>query len=302
MGKRMTRTIESAMGLVALFSLAGCYNTLNVTNGGLVCGPDDACPDGFVCLQDAPAGKHCFRKGTGPDAAVSTVTCPAPFGPFSTCSPEVAIGASTCDPVCQSHCPCDRRCVVNSSTYASFECEGTAVPPSTFIPVQGTCSGTNSVNCTPGSVCIADDVCPWSCFKTCRKDVDCPTNSRCSAMTLLDKTSQPVDNVFLCTPPTEVCNPTGAAGCATARSNFNCVFLAGLTGVANTDATLCDCKTLHYQAVGTSCTKLPDNCQAGAVCVDGICRQVCDRRASGSACPSGGCTAIYGSDAYGYCR
>ena len=283
-------------------------------------------PTGFAVCRTHPAGKHCWRNGTGPDAAGGTggspdtlggkqdgaviksdaanpSVCPAPFGPFPGCQAGAAIGVSTCDPVCQSGCACDRRCVLNTDTYASFLCEATALAPTSFIAVQGTCNGASSANCAPGSVCISDDVCPWTCFKTCRKDVDCPTNSRCSAVTLYDKNTQPVPNVFLCTPPTEGCNPSGAASCTTARTGFNCVFLAGLTGVANTDSTLCDCKTLHTEAVGASCTTVPDNCQPGAVCVDGTCRQICDKRASGSACPSGGgCNTIYGSTSYGYCR
>ena len=228
-----------------------------------------------------------------------------PFGPFpaANCSPDQPIAGSTCDPVCQGNCPCDRRCVLNAATYASFQCEGSAQAPSTFVPVQGTCTDTLAANCAPGSVCIADDVCPWLCFKTCRKDIDCPDKSRCSVLTLLDQASQPVPNVFLCTPPTESCNPLGTATCATARTNFNCVFLAGLTGVANTDATVCDCRTLHDKALGAACSTLPDDCQPGAVCVNGICRQICDRQASGSACPSGGgCTTVYGSTRYGTCR
>jgi hypothetical protein len=193
--------------------------------------------------------------------------------------------------------------VVNADTYASFLCEGSAQAPSTFVPVQGTCTDALAASCAPGSVCIADDVCPWLCFRTCRKDIDCPTNSRCSVVTLLDKTSQPVPNVFLCTPPTESCNPTGAANCTTARTNFNCVFLAGLTGIATTDATFCDCRTTHDKAVGGNCSTLPDDCQPGAVCVNGTCRQICDRQASGSTCPSGGgCNPIYGSARYGSCR
>ena len=317
----MTRTVESAFGLLALLTLAACYNTINIKNGGLVCGPNDACPDGFVCLADAPGGKHCWKSGTGPDAGGSvspdtsssktdTSTGPActtatpPFGPFATCSTEVAIGVSTCDPVCQSHCPCDRRCVINQDTWASFQCEATAPAVTSLVPVQGTCSGANSLACAPGSVCIADDVCPWLCFQTCRKDLDCPANSRCSAIAPYDKTSHPVPNVFLCTPPTESCNPSGAASCSTARASFNCVFLAGLTGVANTDSTICDCATSHVLKVGaTGCSTLPDDCQPGAVCVDGTCRQICDKRASGGACTNGGgCNTIYGSTTYGYCR
>jgi hypothetical protein len=310
MGQRMTKTMGIWLGVFAALSLGGCYSNTNIKNGGLVCGPNDACPDGFKCVKDGQAGQpgHCWRNGIGPDAAGSNplactlASATPPFGPFATCSSDQPIANSTCDPVCQAGCPCDRRCVVNGDTYASFLCEESAPAPSTFVPVQGTCTDALAASCAPGSVCIADDVCPWLCFRTCRKDIDCPANSRCSKVTLLDKTSQPVPNVFLCTPPTDGCNPTGAANCSTARADFSCVFLAGLTGVANTDATVCDCRTTHDKVVGGSCSMILDDCQPGAVCVDSICRQICDRQASGSACPSGGgCNPIYGSTRYGSC-
>jgi hypothetical protein len=305
----MTKTIGTAVGFLASLSLAGCYNTLNVKNGGLACGTNDSCPDGFVCLKDSQGG-HCWKSGTGPDAnslACTPANASPPFGPFATCSPNQPIGTSTCDPVCQAGCPCDRRCVLDVSTYASFLCEATAPSSSSFSPVQGPCNGTSTQDCSPGSVCIADDVCPWLCFKTCRKDLDCPSNSHCSVIVMLDKNSQAVPNVSLCTPPTEACSPVGSASCSTARTDFNCVFLAGLTGAVNTDSTVCDCKTLHDKKMGAACVTLPDDCQPGAVCVDLggtlTCRQICDRKASVSACPSGStCTAIYGSTQYGYCK
>ena len=316
----MTKTVAIRLGLFAAFVAGGCYNTLNVKNGGLVCGPNDACPDGFQCIKDSQAG-HCWKNGTGPDAggtgsdtttvktdvanplACTVADATPPFGPFPTdkCSAVDQAVPGTCDPVCQAGCACDRRCVVNTTTYASFECEDSAQAPSGFVPVQGTCSSDAS-KCAPGSVCINDEVCPYLCFRTCRKDIDCPSNSRCSVLTLLDKTSQPVPNVFLCTPPIENCSPAGAANCATTRTDFNCVFLAGLTGLGTTDSTVCDCRTSHNQAVGASCATLPDDCVPGAVCVDGTCRQICDRQATGTACPGVGvCNPLYGSTRYGYC-
>jgi hypothetical protein len=319
MGQSMTKTI-TAFGFLAC--LAGCYNTLNVKNGGLVCGPNDACPDKFTCIKDGADGQsgHCWRDGTGPDAGgnktdasapktdvANPLTCTTPdpngvFGPFAACSPELPGTDSSCDPVCQSGCPCDRRCVVNETTWASFECEAAAQAPATFVPVQGDCGASRSASCAPGSICISDDFCPWLCYRACRKDTDCPKDSRCSGNTLYDISSQPVSGVFLCTPPVETCNPSGTASCAAPRANFNCVFLAGQTGVAN-DSTICDCKTLHDKKLGTPCRLQPDDCQPGLVCVDKVCRQICDKQASGSACPNGGgCNPVYGSTRYGYCR
>jgi hypothetical protein len=294
--------------------LAGCFNTNDVKTGGLVCGDKDACPDGFTCIKDGLAGQpgHCWRKGTGPDAGTSVpqpdaapaVACTVgdgQFGPFASCTVEAAGTGSTCDPVCQSGCPCKSRCVVNENTYASFECEASPLAASAFVPVQGDCSGNNWASCAPGSICIADDACPWLCYKACRKDADCPANSRCSVNAPLDINRNAVPGVSLCTPPTETCNPTGAADCATPRDGFKCVFLAGQTGVSS-EATICDCGTLHYKDLGADCLFLPDDCKPGLVCIDKKCRQLCDGQGLGAACTNGVCTKVYGSTRYGYCR
>jgi hypothetical protein len=134
--------------------------------------------------------------------------------------------------------------------------------------------------------------------------VDCGSNSsRCTASTIVDASNLAVNNLFFCSPPIETCNPTGSAACGTARTNFNCVFLAGLTGVANTDSTVCDCSTLHYNTVGKACASVPDDCQPGSVCVNGTCHTVCNLKGSGSPCVNGGgCNPIYNSLNYGYCR
>jgi len=211
---------------------------------------------------------------------------------------------STCDPVCQAGCPCNHRCVLDSTNFSDFACESATPTGSTFVQPLGSCTLDSVDPCAPGSLCIPDDQCASLCYKTCRQNSDCPTNSRCTRTGLLDANSAPVSNVYFCSPPIEDCNPTGTAACLTARANFNCVFLAGLTGVGNTDATTCDCVSLHTASVGSDCTAVPDSCVPGAACVDGTCRRLCNQKGTGSPCPtsSGGCTAIYGSTRYGYCR
>jgi hypothetical protein len=137
----MTKTIVRQLGLFALLAFAGCYNTNNIKNGGLVCGTGGTCPSGFECRNDGPAGSagHCWKSGTptdagstpGPDAAPVCTSAPAPgLGPFASCSPPGAIPRipnSTCDPVCQSDCPCNHRCVLDDQTHTSFKCEDSAV-------------------------------------------------------------------------------------------------------------------------------------------------------------------------------
>jgi hypothetical protein len=318
----MNRTIACALGLSALLVLAGCYNTNNVKNGGLVCGTGGTCPDGYLCQKDGPVGSagHCWKNGIILDAGVPSpdvsspkadadpgqgcTTANAPYGPFATCSENQPIPNSTCDPICQGGCPCNHRCVLDDQTNTSFVCEASAPAAGTaFIPPLGACNGTSTTLCAPGSVCIGDDRCQNLCYKTCRTDEDCAANSRCTASTIVDSSNQAVKNLFFCSPPVETCNPTGSANCGSARVNFNCVFLAGLTGVTNTDSTVCDCSTTHAVAVGKACTAMPDDCQPGSACVNETCHTVCSLKASGSACPNGGgCNPLYGSQSYGYCR
>jgi hypothetical protein len=309
------------MVLLGAVALAGCYNTNEVKNGGLVCGANDACPEGFRCLKDGASGAsgHCVRKdgsrlsdgGADTSAPRTDANLPlactapaAPFGPFAGCQVTRPNEASVCDPVCQAGCACDRRCVIDQTAYDKFLCEPAAASAPGFVAAQGDCGGDRYTSCAPGSLCIADDLCPWQCFRTCREDADCPSNSACSLLSPLDRSGDPLPNVWLCTPPTETCNPTGTAPCASGRANFACVFLAGLTNVTNTDATVCDCTTLHTRKLGSACTRAqyPDECAPGLACVDGYCRQVCDRQAPGQVCASGGCSAIYGSARWGYCR
>jgi hypothetical protein len=98
----MNRTIACALGLSALLVLAGCYNTNNVKNGGLVCGTGGTCPDGYLCQKDGPVGSagHCWKNGIILDAGVPSpdvsspkadadpgqgcTTANAPYSPFRT--------------------------------------------------------------------------------------------------------------------------------------------------------------------------------------------------------------------------
>lgn len=308
------RTINATFPALAMWALAACYNTNGLVNGGLVCGANASCPDGYTCKQEVNGSVgHCWKNGTGPDAgsvadvaakpdvAACTAATP-PYGPFATCSANQPIPNSTCDPICQSGCPCNRRCVLDEQTNTSFVCESAAPTTTSFVPPLGSCEA-DPRSCAPGSVCVDDSVCKHLCYKTCRGDQDCGTGSRCTASTIVDNNNQPVKNLFFCSPPTEACNPVGTAGCVTARSGFKCVFLAGMTGVAKDDATVCDCSSLHTVAVGQKCESSPDDCQAGAVCVSGTCHTICSLKGSTGGCSgSGGCTPIYGSTTYGYCR
>lgn len=310
----MTKTIGCALGLSALLVLVSCYNTNSIKNGGLVCGKGASCPSGFACVNDSPTG-HCWKNGVVPDAGAGSPACtvgsaPAPYGPFATCSANLQIPNSTCDPVCQDGCPCNHRCVLDDNTNTSFICEASAPPAGTaFVQPLGACNGPNVGLCAPGSVCISDDLCQNLCYKTCRTDQDCDGTSRCAATGIQTGTdpTQTLANLNFCSPPVEACDPTGSATCGTGRANFNCVFLAGLTGTVDADSTVCDCSTFHDKVLGQLCSLLPDDCRPGLVCVgtagSATCHRVCNLQGSGSAClAGGGCTQLYNSKSYGYCR
>ena len=301
----------AGVSLALWVALAGCYNTNRIKNGGLLCGTGDSCPDGFVCLHDTQVGQlgHCWKKGTGPsdagaflDSGTTCMSGTPPFGPFADCT-SVQYPKSTCDPVCQSGCSCGQRCILDTETSGSFVCEA-AAPPSGFIPDMSSCNDSNSGRCSPGSLCVTDAVCPSLCERTCRTESDCTSGTRCTANTIKDKLGNPVDNLGLCSPPIETCSPLGAASCATQRTGFACVFLAGMTGTTTDSTTVCHCATQHDKKVGAECNPLPDDCVPGAVCVGSdkhVCRAVCSK-STASSCPNAGtCKTLYGSSQYGYC-
>jgi hypothetical protein len=285
----MTQTPRFAFTLAPVLAVLACYNTSSVENGGLVCGNGSTCPDGFTCHAD----NRCWKTGGG-------AVCAAPFGPFAGCSEGGTTANSTCDPVCQANCQCGHRCVLTSDA-SRFVCEATTSVTS-FVAPLGTCGTPNEDRCAPGSVCIGDDVCPNLCYKTCRADQDCPASAYCTKTAVNPVGGSALDGVNLCSPPSESCNPTGTAACGTPKSGFNCVLVAGLMATHTTDATVCDCATLHSEKIGAACVDAPDNCQPGAVCMAGTCRALCGLSGAAPACSSGArCTPVFGSSRYGYC-
>jgi hypothetical protein len=78
-----------------LFALAGtiaaaCY-TIPRPDCGFVCGPGDACPDGYTCADD----HRCHRNGAPPDLVCATVDAPLPID----ASPDAAVDAAVDAPV-----------------------------------------------------------------------------------------------------------------------------------------------------------------------------------------------------------
>lgn len=295
--------------ITAGFLLAGCYNTNGIVSGGLVCGTDRSCPDGFYCDTTIDLRGLCYKNGMGPtsktDAGTGCSTGALPYGPFLGCQAK-APANSTCDPVCQSGCPCNHRCVTNAKA-SSYFCEST-VQTEAFAKHMDRCNfKTAASNCTPGAICLEDTLCGNLCYRTCRVDADCPTSTRCTKAAIVGSESltssaeKPVVNI--CSPPIETCNPIGnSPSCSGSRNaGIACVLLAKLTGAPGDNETVCDCKSAHDKAIGTACSTELDDCAPGAVCVSGICRQLC-LLGAGASCPNKQCvTPVYGSKRYGSC-
>jgi hypothetical protein len=296
--------------LITGFLMAGCYNTKGIVSGGLVCGTNRSCPDGFYCDTTIDLRGLCYKNGEGPSSTTDpgSTGCSSgtlPYGPFSGCQTKTPAN-STCDPVCQSGCPCNHRCITNAKA-SSYFCE-TTVQSETFAKHMDRCNLKNgNSNCTPGAICLEDSLCNNLCYRTCRQDADCPTSTRCTKAAIISpettagSTVTPVVNI--CSPLIETCNPIGnTPSCSGSRNaGITCVLLAKLTGTAGDNETVCDCKSTHDKPIGTTCSTEPDDCVPGAVCVAGTCRQLCVLGA-GASCTNKQCVSpVYGSKRYGWC-
>jgi len=306
--------------LPALFLLAGCFNTKGVQSGGLICGDKGSCPDGFVCdnTLDPRGPGRCYspadlaslgNKDAGVEPAGACQSPTLPFGRFAGCKEALPSESSTCDPVCQSQCPCGRRCVTDKNTQSYF-CETTA-PSQPFAKHMERCDGKSPAStCTPGAFCLQDgspnnSVCGYTCYTSCRVDADCPAQSRCTVNSILpaDVNVTMSSSVKICSPPREACNPIGNnPTCLGSRSTgFACILMASVAPGAGSDDSMCDCKATYTLPIGSSCKGSAESCVPGSVCVDGTCRQLCLLGAGGT-CASRECkNPVFGSTRYGWC-
>jgi hypothetical protein len=288
---------------------AGCYDTDGIVNGGLACGANRSCPDGYGCR---PSG-FCWKDNTdggaiaggsdGPPPAGDGPTgkdgptdvqasCPAPFGPFAGCAASVEPG-STCDPVCQAGCTCDQRCQLSAT---GFSCR--KFPGSTYLADMETCDAANDL-CRPGSGCMLEmqDSCGSHCYRYCRQNGDCPVNSRCRDRIMI--ADKPVsERILMCSPPIEACSPVSGSGaadrCSGGRRGFSCYVF----GPSDPNDTTCECAgTLP---AGAPCTDV-HSCQPGYECAAGRCRRVC-MLSLGTACGTAKCVPLFGSTKFGTCQ
>jgi hypothetical protein len=288
----MTRSLAL---LVATGLAAGCFSTGNVQNGGLKCAPDGACPDGFSCRAD----NLCYRNGNDGGNACTLAEAQAPFGPFSSCAPpSSASSGGACDPVCQSGCSCTQRCQLLGDQAGSYSFACQTPPTGTSLDSFQPCDTSNDL-CQPGLLCLSPPPsstgCVPQCYRYCRQNSDCPTDSLCALS--IDISGQ--QSIPICTPPAVVCDPvlqSAAPACSSSLTGNNCYVFSK----EQPDQTMCDCAgTIKSSA---ACTDL-HSCVAGYECVGGKCQKLCLLAPGGLACPVGQtCVSLNSSTKYGTCQ
>ena len=69
----MSLAVAAAMMCALSGAIVACY-TVPRPDCGFVCGPGNACPDGYTCADD----HRCHRIGAPPDLMCATVDAPLP--------------------------------------------------------------------------------------------------------------------------------------------------------------------------------------------------------------------------------
>jgi hypothetical protein len=309
---------------LAVVFLAGCYNP-QIADGGLHCSAAFECPSGFTCRQSDGV---CWKQGTIPPiggmggssgvggggtsgtgmggtgntgGGGSGMVCTTPsgqYGPFPMCMPPV--GATGCDPVCQSGCACNERCKLEAGNPACRP-EGPV-----FLQQFDSCVPSDD-KCRPGTICLQEQMdnpaCGNHCYRHCRENTDCPNGSKCSVDVNFGNASSPNK---VCSPPADGCNPFGPARCV--RSDrpyptFGCYLLSS----SFPDVAICDCA--GTKKPGEPCM-FEHECEPGSECVSAgtrVCRRVCKVGVMGlpvvGGCPATmTCTPFPQGMTYGYCH
>ncbi|MBM4380594.1 MAG: hypothetical protein FJ086_15060 [Deltaproteobacteria bacterium] len=146
--------------------LAGCSADVEFNPEGFLCDPDNACPDGYLCVEGA-CRAACTGDGCNvtPINRCATVTCDA--APAATCVDATTrrsyLQAGTCEPTtgqctypvmetaCEEECQ-DGACVGQAGVCAGVTC---TTPPSP------TCEGNNLRTWTGPGTCSASGNCSY---------------------------------------------------------------------------------------------------------------------------------------------
>lgn len=298
----------AAFAILAVAStMAACYRP-SVIDGKLQCGPANACPDGYGCVNS-----HCWQGG---------VANPAPDGGSDDLSqtvdmsePEVSclqavpgcIPSSTgvCDPVCQTGCGCQEKCSFSSTGEVACVPALGQNAPSAPCNVDSYGAPGQTDDCAPGNVCLypgGTGTTRRYCFALCSSDDNCPS-SRCVTRPVAPPTTIGgiAPTATVCDTPFTPCNPIDNTGCTDPDRSF--CYLAPPDPVTGASRTQCEyypgakaghdtCDWSRDCAPRLTCPQ-KDSVWPGA----GFCLLVCDAT---HPCTAGGTCKPYGST-YGYC-
>jgi hypothetical protein len=294
------------IGIAAALSLGSCYKP-KILDGGFVCGPGGACPDGFKCgadmrcsimpvtvmpMPDSGMGGGTDAKDARPmtEAGGETTMC-APAAPLCAAGPAVG---DVCSPSCQTGCGSCERCNV-------IEGKAACVPAGT-VKLGELCNATAD-NCAPGLICLLESCGNGlaRCYRHCTADNQCDG----TACTIAIQDSKGNNTTFkTCDVPQRACNPVDGMGCPDLA--FNCY-------LTSANQTLCDCPSKPPgQGGNNALCNVYSDCDLGYICIAGVngqalphCHFVCD--VAKPACPAAGdggmqnCIPAGTGAKFGYC-
>jgi len=286
-------TLVAALGATALAG-AGCYSP-SVVDGKLLCGPSNACPDDFSCVDG-----RCWRGGVMTVDSGSTDDGPPPLDlacQLPRCTPSAPV-AGACDPACQSGCACGEKCTIDSTGAAACVKVTDLKQPFEACDIEVVAGSTiRRDNCAAGSICLNPDpistASAW-CFALCASDNDCAAINSSCVHRPIGSTAAGAPVAQVCDVPFAVCDPIMNTGC-TGSKKF--CYLAS-PDLAGNSRTVCDFTT-GSSGPGESCGWSRD-CFPGLVCPPGVGRCVAPCINGSNTCTVGTCQP-YGAT-YGYCN
>ena len=288
-------TLVAAVGAAALCG-GGCYKP-SVVNGKLLCGPSNACPDDYSCVEG-----HCWSGGVVTDGGSTNDGPPLDVAcsPLPACSPTET---GACAPACPAACSCQEKCTITGSGVAACQKITGGHQPRDTCTVKNYGLPTQSDDCAAGSVCIQPDPTDnraW-CFAFCDSDATCD-HARCVPRPIGPATAgSPMAKV--CDVPFVDCDPFTNLGCTTERPYCYLTPPDPSTGASRTV-----CEYLSgVVASGEACSSWRD-CFPTLVCPSaegdpsrpgvGRCAAPCN---ASKACTVIGSCRTYGAN-YGYCN
>ena len=256
------------LALLALLvvAAAACYKP-NILNGGLGCSDAGSCPEGFAC---SPIDNHCYKPDAGP-------SCPANMPHVAQLCSDPPQSGSTCNPTCQTGCPCGRCTVVGNATVCA----------ELGTKMEGNLCNTTTDDCGPGLGCFKE-ACGTNlgrCRKFCRTKPDCSGNEFCSDI---------FGPAYVCqAPAVPTCNPLDGSGCPDPV----------LTCYVNGPDTICSCTGTGQE--GADCTST-GRCAPGFTCLTTMagtnCFKVCDSNSPQCTATNPACHPQFGASLqFGFC-